>query len=58
MDKFWAFRRMLDFLADYADVTDADMNYYDGCMKICGKNDGQEITITITIKDMEENKND
>lgn len=58
MDKYFAFRKMLDFMADYAEVTDADMNYYDSCMRICGENDGQTITIDITIKDKEEKEND
>lgn len=58
MDKFWAFRALLDFMADHAEVTDADMNYYNGGARICGENDGQEITIEITIKNKEENKND
>ena len=58
MDKYFAFRKLLDFLADYAEVTDADMNYYDGCMRIVGENEGQEITIEVKIKDKEENNND
>ena len=56
MDKYFAFRKMLDFMADYAEVVDADMSYYNGAMRITGVNDGQTITIEISIKDKEEKK--
>jgi hypothetical protein len=47
---------MLDFMADYAEVIDADMNFYPSCMRICGEKDGQTIAIDITIIDKEGNK--
>lgn len=59
MDKFWAFRQLLDFMADHTDVIDADLNYYNGTSRIKGENDGQTITIDLTIEDKkEEKKND
>ena len=54
MEKYWIFRHLLDFMADHAEVVDADMNYYEGCMKIVGENDGQNIEITVTIGKKEE----
>lgn len=56
MDKYFAFRRLLEFMADHADVVDANMNYYNGGMQIVGENDGQTITIEISIMDKEEKK--
>ena len=56
MEKYFAFKKMLEFMADYATVVDADMNFYRNCMKIVGENDGQTITIDITIEDKEANK--
>lgn len=59
MNKFWAFRQLLDFMADHADVIDADMNRYNGACFIKGEADGQIITIELTIEDKkEENNND
>lgn len=55
MDKYFAFRSLLEFMADYAKVVDANMNYYNGGMQIVGENDGQVITIEISIKDKGEN---
>lgn len=56
MEKYFAFLKMLEFMADYADVVDADMNYYKDTMKITGENDGQEIEIQITISKKKEEK--
>lgn len=58
MDKFWAFRQLLDFMADHANVTDADLNYYNGAFKIDGENDGQVITIEVSIKNKKEVEKD
>lgn len=56
MDKYFAFRKMLDFLTDYAEVIDADMNYYKDTMQVIGENDGETITIQVTIHKKEENE--
>lgn len=57
MEKYFAFLKMLEFMADYADVVDADMNYYKDTMKITGENDGQVIEIQVSIsKKKEENE--
>lgn len=58
MDKFWAFRELLDFVANHAEVTDADMNNYCGDIEITGENDGQIIKIRVSIKDKEAENND
>lgn len=55
-DKYYAFRKMMDFMSDNAEVIDADMNCYRGCMRVVGKSEGQTITIDITIEDKEEEK--
>lgn len=58
MNKFYVFRKLLDFVADHAEVTDADMNNYCGDIEITGEADGQTVNIKVSIKDKEENKND
>ena len=58
MNKFWAFRQLLDFMADHADIVDADLNYYNGAFRIKGERDGQVITIELTIEDKKEEKKD
>lgn len=58
MDKYFAFRKMLDFVSEYADVTDADMNFCGDRLLIEGENDGQVITIEVIIKNKEDNNND
>lgn len=58
MDKFCIFRRMLDFMADYCNVTDADMNNYAGDIDISGTDDdGNTINIRVKIKQNEEAEN-
>lgn len=56
MEKYFAFLKMLEFMADYAEVVDADMNYYKDTLKITGENDDQIIEIEVTIKKKEENE--
>ena len=56
MDKYFAFRQMLDFMADYAEVVDADMNWCGDTCKITGENDEAVIDIEIRIKKKEESK--
>lgn len=54
MNKYYAFKKMLEFMAEHAQVVDADMNYYNGSMRIEGENDGQTIMIEVTIKNKQE----
>lgn len=56
MNKYFVFRKLLDFMADHAEVTGADMNYYSGGMRITGEDDEHIITIDISLKDKEEKK--
>lgn len=56
MDKYYTFRKMMDFMDDCADVIDADMDTDNGGMKIVGENDQETITIEVTIKKKEEDK--
>lgn len=55
MEKYWVFRQLLDFMADHAEVVDADMNYCD-CILIKGETDDQciEIEVRITKKEGEQ----
>ena len=57
MDKYFAFRSMMDFVADHAEVVDADMNWLGDRLKIQGENEKQTITIEVVIKEKEEQKN-
>ena len=50
MEKYFAFRRLMDFVADDAEIVDADLNYYKDTMLIVGENDQETITIEVTIK--------
>lgn len=54
MDKYFAFRSMMDFIADHAEVVDADMNWLGDRLKIVGENEKQTITIEVTIAEKEE----
>ena len=56
MDKYCVFRMMLDFMADEAEVTDADMNWLGNAIKITGETEDQVIEIEVTIKKKEEKK--
>lgn len=57
MDKYYAFRKLMDFVSDEYDVVDADMSNYAGDIAITGKDEtGATITIKVTMK--EENEND
>lgn len=56
MDKYFAFRKLMDFLSDYAEITDADMNFCGNMIEIVGENDGEVITIDVTIEKKEVNK--
>lgn len=56
MDKYFAFRYLMDFLADHAEVTDADMSYLPDTMKIIGENESQVIEIRVSIEKKEEEK--
>jgi hypothetical protein len=51
MDKFWLFRELLDFVADRADVIEADMSNYCGDIEIAGDDGEKTIKIVVSIKD-------
>lgn len=55
MDKYFAFRRILDFMADHAEVTDANMNYCGSGLMVTGEDDEHTITINVNIKEKESN---
>ena len=52
LNKYFVFRKMIDFVADYCDVTDADMNNYAGAIEVTGTDeDGSTITIKVDIRE-------
>ena len=59
MDRHFVFRKLLDFVTDYCNVTDADMNNYAGDIEIIGVDgeDGSTISITVRIKEGETDGN-
>lgn len=52
MDKYYAFRKVLEFMDDNCDVKDATMNNYAGDIVVTGTSaeDGSTVTITVNIK--------
>lgn len=58
VNKYFVFRKLIDFVADYTEVTDADMNNYAGNIEITGTDDdGSTITIKVEIKEAEKDGN-
>ena len=58
MNKYFVFRKLIDFVADYCEVTDADMNNYAGNIEITGTDDdGSTITIKVELKEAENDGN-
>ena len=58
MNKYWVFRKLIDFIADHNEVTDAKMSNYAGDIEITGKDDdGSTITIRVSIEEGENNGN-
>lgn len=56
LNKYFVFRKLIDFVADYCDVTDADMNNYAGNIEITGTDEEDGSTITIKVELREGNK--
>lgn len=58
MNKYWAFRKLIDFVEDYSEVTDANMNNYAGDIEITGTDeDGSTINIRVHIEEGKEDGN-
>lgn len=58
IDKYFVFRKLMDFVADFCDVTDADMNNYAGDIEISGAGeDGSTIRINVRIEEAEKDGN-
>lgn len=52
LNKYFVFRKLIDFVADYCEVTDADMNNYSGDIEITGTDDdGSTIKIKVTLEE-------
>lgn len=58
MSRYDLFRNFLNFIAMNYEVTGANMNNYSGDIEIRGKKNGQEIKITVELKEEEEKKDD
>ena len=53
-NKYFVFRKLMDFVADYCEVTDADMNNYADDIEITGiGDDGSTIKIKVTLMEGE-----
>lgn len=58
IDKYFVFRKLMDFVADFCDVTDADMKNYAGDIEISGAGeDGSTISIKVRIEEAEKDGN-
>ena len=58
MNKYFVFRKLIDFVADYCEVIDADMNNYANEIEITGRDDdGSTITIKVELKEGDQNGN-
>jgi len=58
LNKYFVFRKLIDFVADYCEVTDADMNNYSGDIEITGTDDdGSTIKIRVTLMEGEKDGN-
>ena len=57
MDKYFVFRKLMDFLFDEYEIVDATMNNYAGDIEITGKSKGQTITVKVEMKEEETNGN-
>ena len=54
MHKYYVFRKLIDFVADNSEVTNANMNNYAGNIEITGRDaEGSTITITVELKEEE-----
>lgn len=59
INKFFVFRKLVDFVADHSNVIDADMNNYADLIEIHGEDEnGTTIKIEVSIKNKEVNKDD
>lgn len=50
IDKYTLFRALMDLMSEVADVTDADMNTWDGGMVVSGEDADSKITIEVAIR--------
>lgn len=58
VDKYYAFRKMMDFVAEHCEVTDAEMRNYAGEIEINGTDvDGSTIRIRVHIEEAENDGN-
>ena len=58
MNKYYAFRKLMDFVTEEYEVTDADMSNYCGDIEIHGVDEtGATITIRVTMKEGENDGN-
>lgn len=52
MDRYFVFRKLMDFMSEEGTVVDADMSNYAGDIEITGiDKDGVRVTITVEFKE-------
>lgn len=54
MDRYFVFKRLLEFMADHSEVTNAHIKNYADDIEITGEVDGQEVRITVRFNDKED----
>lgn len=57
MDRYFVFKRLLEFLADHTEVTNAKMKNYADNIEITGEVDEQVIKITVDFAEKEVTEN-
>lgn len=58
MNRYFVFRKMMDFVADYVEVTNAEMSNWAKEIEITGVDeDGSTITIKVELKEGETDGN-
>lgn len=58
MNRYYVFKDILDFVADFCEVTDADMKNYSGDIEVSGVDEeGATIKIRVTIEEEEKDGN-
>ena len=59
MTKYYVFRKLLDFIAEEYEISDADMNNYCGGIEIYGEaEDGSTIQIKVCMTEPKEEETD
>lgn len=56
--KFQVFQKLLEFMAEWTNITNATMSNYTGEMEITGISGSQTLRLTLSVTEKEEEKDD